>query len=199
MAARVIGVHGAFHELWGPNQFAARWLPALRDGLWLAGGPALADDDFTVAFYGDLFRHDPAHDPAPHTVEEALDQHHLSGLLDGASAQELVAGLQHALGDALTVRLFDTIGHYVAEPDLRGAAAARLQARINPAATVLVAHSLGSIVAYEALCAHPEWPIRTFVTIGTPLGAPSTRGAPSGEPMVTNVRIGHSGWAQSAS
>ena len=65
MAARVIGVHGAFHELWGPNQVAARWLPALRDGLWLAGGPALGDDDFTVAFYGELFRHDPAHDRAP--------------------------------------------------------------------------------------------------------------------------------------
>lgn len=35
---------------------------------------------------------------------------------------------------------------------------------------VLVGHSLGSVVAYEALCAHPEWPVRTLVTLGSPLG-----------------------------
>ena len=34
---RVVGVHGAFQELWGPNEVAARWLPAIRDGLWHAG------------------------------------------------------------------------------------------------------------------------------------------------------------------
>jgi hypothetical protein len=34
----------------------------------------------------------------------------------------------------------------------------------------MVAHSLGSVVAYEELCAHPEWPVRTLVTIGSPLG-----------------------------
>jgi pimeloyl-ACP methyl ester carboxylesterase len=35
---------------------------------------------------------------------------------------------------------------------------------------VVVGHSLGSVVAYEALCAHPEWPVRTLVTLGSPLG-----------------------------
>jgi hypothetical protein len=177
VTAKVIGVHGAFHELWGPHQVAARWLPALRDGLWLADGPTLDDDDFSVAFYGDLFRHDPAVGPSPRTVEEVLDQHRLGQLLDGATAQALVAGLQHALGDVLTVQLFDTIARYVAEPELRVAVAARLEARVTPSARVLVAHSLGSVIAYEALCAHPEWPIRTFVTIGSPLGAPRVLGA----------------------
>ena len=37
--------------------------------------------------------------------------------------------------------------------------------------TVVVAHSLGTLVAYEALCAHPEWGITDFVTIGCPLAA----------------------------
>jgi pimeloyl-ACP methyl ester carboxylesterase len=27
---------------------------------------------------------------------------------------------------------------------------------------VLIGHSLGSVVAYEALCAHPEWSVRAF-------------------------------------
>ena len=35
---------------------------------------------------------------------------------------------------------------------------------------VVVWHSLGSIVAYEALCAHPECPVRALVTLGSPLG-----------------------------
>jgi hypothetical protein len=35
---------------------------------------------------------------------------------------------------------------------------------------VIVGHSLGSVVAYECLCAHPEWGVRTFVTLGSPLG-----------------------------
>ena len=35
---------------------------------------------------------------------------------------------------------------------------------------VIVAHSLGSVVAYEALCANPQWPVRHFITLGSPLG-----------------------------
>ena len=41
--ARIVMVHGAFNELWGPNELKARWLPALRDGLW-HHGVELADD-----------------------------------------------------------------------------------------------------------------------------------------------------------
>jgi pimeloyl-ACP methyl ester carboxylesterase len=37
-------------------------------------------------------------------------------------------------------------------------------------ARVIVGHSLGSVVAYECLCAHPEWGVRTLVTLGSPLG-----------------------------
>ena len=38
---------------------------------------------------------------------------------------------------------------------------------------VLVGHSLGSVVAYEALCANPGWPVRMLVTLGSPLGIPN--------------------------
>src|SRR5580692_9398175 len=34
MVARIVLVHGAFNELWGPNELKARWVPALQDGLW---------------------------------------------------------------------------------------------------------------------------------------------------------------------
>src|SRR5207249_10502663 len=46
----------------------------------------------------------------------------------------------------------------------------RSEERISPATRVVIGHSLGSIVAYEALCKHPEWQIDTFVTLGSPLG-----------------------------
>ena len=35
--ASIVLVHGAFNELWGPNELKARWLPAVRDGLWHHG------------------------------------------------------------------------------------------------------------------------------------------------------------------
>jgi hypothetical protein len=42
---------------------------------------------------------------------------------------------------------------------------------------ILVGHSLGSIVAYEALCMVPDHGITTLVTIGSPLGLRSIREA----------------------
>jgi len=56
--ARVILVHGAFNEYWGPYELKARWLPALRDGLW-HHNVEIADADVGVCFYGDLFRREP--------------------------------------------------------------------------------------------------------------------------------------------
>ena len=53
--AQIVLVHGAFHELWGPHEITARWVPALRDGLWHRG-VEITDRDVTVAFYGDYFQ-----------------------------------------------------------------------------------------------------------------------------------------------
>ena len=78
--AKAVGVHGAFHELWGPNQVAGQWLPALRDGLALAGTD-IAADDFTIAFYGDLFRHDPEAQADP-TDDELREVAREAGLLE---------------------------------------------------------------------------------------------------------------------
>ena len=50
--SRIVGVHGAFHQLWGPHEVAGRWVPAVRDGLWHAG-VELDPADVTIAFYGD--------------------------------------------------------------------------------------------------------------------------------------------------
>jgi pimeloyl-ACP methyl ester carboxylesterase len=53
---------------------------------------------------------------------------------------------------------------------VRQAALDRLAAVVGAETRVVVGHSLGSVVAYEALCAHPEWPVQALVTLGSPLG-----------------------------
>ena len=74
------------------------------------------------------------------------------------------------MGEDMLRRTIDQVGHYFGDDGVRcvrtpvgGSGGRGRDAR-------LVAHSLGSIVAYDCLCAHPEWPIETFVTIGSPLG-----------------------------
>ncbi len=68
--ATIVMVHGAFNELWGPNELHHRWLPALRDGLWHAGAEVDADD-VAVCFYGDLFRRDPESPDQPDETTRA--------------------------------------------------------------------------------------------------------------------------------
>jgi len=41
---------------------------------------------------------------------------------------------------------------------------------------VLVGHSLGSVVSYNALRRNPQWAVHTFVTLGSPLGQPMVLG-----------------------
>ena len=60
---------------------------------------------------------------------------------------------------------------YLGDDDVRTAVQDRVAAAVgNDQVRVLVGHSLGAVVAYEALCAHPEWPVRVLVTLGAPLG-----------------------------
>lgn len=59
---------------------------------------------------------------------------------------------------------------YLAGAGVREAVQRRVAAVVDEGTRVLVGHSLGAVVAYEALCAHPEWPVRTLVTLGAPLG-----------------------------
>ena len=68
--------------------------------------------------------------------------------------------------------LFDLqqVRRYMTDPQVRRAAQDRVAAEVGEDTRVVVGHSLGSVVAYEALCAHPEWPVRALVTLGSPLG-----------------------------
>jgi hypothetical protein len=170
--ARIVMVHGAFNELWGPHELKARWLPALRDGLWHEG-VEVADDDVEVCFYGDLFRRMPGTD-----AEARLEQSRagIADSLRNLAGGDTIAVLGQAASDAAFDRTVDMVAVMATTPDLRDRMRARAEAVVGPETRVLVAHSLGTVLSYQALCNHPSWPVHTFVTLGSPLASSMVRG-----------------------
>ena len=115
----VLGVHGAFHEMWGPTQILNRWRPALADGVLIAGG-RLPDDAVGVAFYGDLFRHEPADGQLDDDALRALAR--ASGLADVAQQMlgpDAASVLAQVMGEDMLRRTVDQVGHYFGDDGVR--------------------------------------------------------------------------------
>lgn len=94
------------------------------------------------------------------TVRRALDALTGAAFLRGVADRVLIGDLKQLTG-------------YFSHDEIRHTARARLAARITPETRVVVAHSLGSIVAYETLCdesLRSGWDVRRLVTLGSPLG-----------------------------
>jgi pimeloyl-ACP methyl ester carboxylesterase len=62
---------------------------------------------------------------------------------------------------------------YLQDPEVQRTARGLVVAQIGLSTRVVVAHDLGSVVAYEALCDHPELNVETFITLGSPIGQPN--------------------------
>ena len=167
--ARVVLVHGAFNELWGPNELKARWLPALRDGLWHCG-VTISDDDVAVCFYGDLFRRAPGTE-----AERRLEQSRagFAEALSDLAGGDAIAALGQAANDAAFERTVDMVTIMATVPDVREQMRVRAERVVGDETRVVVAHSLGTLLSYQALCHHPQWPVHTFVTLGSPLASPA--------------------------
>jgi len=196
---RIVLVHGIGQQYKGPESLRAEWQPALNDGILLAGGAAASTTEIAIAFYGDLFRPggraigEPDLDASD--VTDPFDEELLlAWWTAAASADPSVPGpdagtrvrtpylIQRALGALGHSRFFAGIAEralilslrqvrrYFSEPTLRHTIVQRASACISPHTRVIIGHSLGSVVAYEALCAHPSWAVDTFVSLGSPLG-----------------------------
>jgi hypothetical protein len=77
------------------------------------------------------------------------------------------------LGPSVLISELRQVRLFLHNADFKKVILARLATKITPDTRILIGHSLGSIVAYEALCAHPEWQVDTFITLGSPLGIPN--------------------------
>ena len=102
------------------------------------------------------------------------------------AALRALAGSRFFSDIALRSLVFDLkqVRRYLEEPVLRIEARERVKALISPQTRVVVGHSLGSVVAYEALCSLSGHKVRALVTLGSPLGIPMVfeRLLPSGGP-----------------
>ncbi|MFI9175465.1 SAV_2336 N-terminal domain-related protein [Streptomyces lincolnensis] len=181
---RIVGVHGIGQQFLGSEALLYSWQPALLDGMARAGRTAPTPDvTMSMAYYGDLFR-TPDKAQTPELSDSSTDS--------GVANELLVTWAEAALGRVpvgtnllrtlarsrffgeVTTRAVTTdlrqIHAYLTDPGLRAAAQERVLREIGEDTRVVVAHSLGSVIAYEALCALPHHRVRALVTLGSPLG-----------------------------
>ena len=166
--ARIVIVHGAFNELWGPNELKARWLPAVRDGLW-HHGVGVDADDVDVCFYGDLFRHHPGSDEDTQLEQSRAGVADM--LADMGRRRHRRAGAGGRRGH---LRPHRRHGHRHAgrERPARPAACphrGRDHRRDPGPGGALVGHGRSPTPRWRQ---HDDWPVHTFVTLGSPLAVP---------------------------
>ncbi|MGH3778647.1 MAG: hypothetical protein ACRDRR_23390 [Pseudonocardiaceae bacterium] len=196
---RVVCIHGVGQQRETASTLHGQWAPALCGGVQLAGGQ-LAQDDVCCAAYGDLFRPPgrplAMGDPLIRVEDLHMFERDLLAqwwteaarsdpgviALHARSLARTPRGVQAALRALSGSRFFAAVGQrallgnlrqvrdYLHQPEVRQEARRRVAGAVDKDTRVLVGHSLGSVVAYEALCANPDWPVRMLVTLGSPLG-----------------------------
>lgn len=73
-------------------------------------------------------------------------------------------------GERAVLFLLKQVRAYLHDLEIKQAIQKRLVEKVTADTRVIIGHSLGSVVAYECVCAHPEWNVQTLVTLGSPLG-----------------------------
>jgi hypothetical protein len=164
-----------------------QWLNALRSGAaTLTRSPTIDDSDVRVVWYADVL--DPSSSEA--CSYAATD---LRARRDARSDVELKQVMAFAGGfinlisafaddsSAREIRTFSADAAFLGDVHKRCAAEARLGAAIDRAKAegrpiIVVAHSLGALVAYDYLSARPDsGVIQRFITIGSMAGASELR------------------------
>jgi hypothetical protein len=76
-------------------------------------------------------------------------------------------------GERVVLFALKQVREYLYNLEMKAAIQQRVIEKVTEDTRIIIGHSLGSIIAYECLCAHPEWNVHTLVTLGSPLGIPS--------------------------
>jgi hypothetical protein len=197
----VLGLHGIGQQQRGRLQMLPDWQAALGDGVERAKGLAWPKPAIDLAYYGDVFLaetdskgepqdpaaldddlvafleqvHDEVVDPSqPLDVEEPAKglkelPQPVTRLAAWLERRFGLAGKVLFIGDLVQVRRFQR------DEELAGTVLDRARAMLPEHPRLLIGHSLGSVVAYEALCRIPHHGITTLITLGSPLGLRSIR------------------------
>ncbi|MER5884166.1 hypothetical protein ABT160_10085 [Streptomyces sp. NPDC001941] len=201
--ADVLVVHGIWNRQRGmtPGQAAAGLAGAAREhlarGLAGAGLDHVPPPSVAMAYYAHLLGDEPPPESVP---DRAYVRAWLAAA--GAPEPEeqqaaLLAPVRQALGllvrqragggvlervrketterlSRLVLAFVQDTDAYTSRPERRRAVRDLVAEAVRDSgARVVVAHSLGSVVAYETLHAHPDLEVDLLVTLGSPLGLPA--------------------------
>lgn len=201
--ARILCVHGIAQELKSDISLQDEWAPSLRGGVSLAGGSLPAEEivmTFYGVLYrpagkgamgpqdvpdlkpGDMSEievemlEEMCAEIDPNPPDDA--QTEKKGLKRGATWMLQLVGNTPFFGKVaqkFVIRTLRQVSRYFSEPAIRTAARQSMLEALakNPEVRVVVAHSLGTIVAFETLAANPTLPVHTLITLGSPLGMPA--------------------------
>jgi hypothetical protein len=194
---QLVLTHGRSQEFGVPATLLREWEDALRYGLQRAKAPFSADIPISFAFYGDFWRPDAEEverergdEEQPTALQETLAEEMLAAMPPSEREEEverlgwdslngMVTWLDERVGvGQLALQWFLTdIDRYFAEEALREQAMGRIVAAIEAAndEVVLLGHSLGTVVAYDALRRHPDLPVRGYVSFAACWRRPGVR------------------------
>lgn len=191
MAPIIIGIHGLSNK--PPAETLKQgWEMAILEGLQKNTGTPLNPDDLSFAsvYWADVMYDQPDdhaelyHPALPGTLRRYRDgwwdqfRAWASGSIDDVIdrwRQEY--GIDEVAGKVLRLKLRD-LSRYYEDPQIKSQLQARLSDQIlehGNRPTIVVAHSMGSIIAYDVLHQlqnNPSIAIDHFITIGSPLGLP---------------------------
>jgi pimeloyl-ACP methyl ester carboxylesterase len=198
--ALIVCIHGIGQQFEGEEKLLKEWIPALQDGVQRTGMQPPTKESIEMAFYGDLFRRKnkrsisiPPYDEYDITEEWEKEMIQLwwteaariddsvrgpeerTRLRTPRVVQRALNALSHSAFFAdITLKAFiadlKQVYAYLHDEHIRSNAQDRVARVVDSETQVVIGHSLGSIIAYEALAAHPEWSVKTLVTLGSPLG-----------------------------
>ncbi|MFE4260736.1 hypothetical protein [Streptomyces sp. NPDC056883] len=196
--SRVVMCHGIGYQYKHRETSLTDWYGALRTGMTDAALQVPSPDEVSAVFYGNCYRSLGTKGSDSEDEFEGIPRLRfgdVSDPLDSALLEAFAAGVEapaaggkgvtqavlrriessEALGRPparFAIWLVQQVRRYLDSNDsVRACAQQRFERVVTPETRVIVAHSLGSVVAYEALCRdHSDWKVDTLVTLGSPLG-----------------------------
>lgn len=198
--SQIVGVHGIgnYHAKQTTEGLSAAWTTSLRAGYPV---PPQTAPSVEVAYYSPLLRvpqaqgdDDVDHLPAAQQVmikswlQSLQDIPSFSGVEDpgqGLATVPIRAALSRVASRSkinatalnwFVARFFAEVSSYMDPTQVQRRSATQrvvLDAIKRNRPSVVIAHSLGSVVTWEALCANPDiGPVKLLLTVGSPLAMP---------------------------
>ncbi|MEP3279869.1 MAG: hypothetical protein ABJN26_13385 [Stappiaceae bacterium] len=201
----IIGIHGLANKP-PESELTEWWEASIREGLLKNEKVSDPAFDFKMIYWAGRLYKNPLHrEPEFHfdqlfnrepyvEAEEGSLKSKKDGFLDAVAAKSFDLGGEtldllkgrfgfNSLADAFLGKLLKDLNLYYENKKIRLALRSILTDALlaNPGRKIMiVAHSMGSIIAYDVLTllgqSHPNYEVDHFVTIGSPLGLPHVKG-----------------------